>query len=170
MKTERKLSVDLMAECRRQLRGSKVVKHSDRFTTGVPDITVSWLGITAWLEDKYLRKGEKLKDIIGSDQLVFCHELSTTTMGKCAIVIYEEHPKRTTIWIPRRLGMSLYPKLILQVIPENTPVSPYEVHRSFLCDVNLNLDRDLKAHGAITTEGWRHDFTARLVFDWAKHA
>lgn len=178
MKKERSLSVDLMAELRRQHRGSKIFKHSDRFTRGVPDISISWLGGTYWLEDKFRRKGQTLKQIMQKrDQLVSCHELSTSTSGRCWYVIYDEYPKRTTIWIPRVLARHLMPRLVLDMGPHRSIIAavgeqiaqPMPSPQYVVGDGTLSLKSVILEHGAIWTEGWSHALVARLIYDWTKH-
>jgi hypothetical protein len=39
--------------------GAVVIRHEDKFTAGVPDLSVSWNGITSFVEVKYQRKGRK---------------------------------------------------------------------------------------------------------------
>lgn len=37
------------------LAGSIVLKHTDRFTQGIPDTSVTWARVTSWWEHKILR-------------------------------------------------------------------------------------------------------------------
>jgi len=43
------------------LPGCVVVRHEDKFTAGVPDLSVTWAGVTSWIEVKYERKGRLAK-------------------------------------------------------------------------------------------------------------
>lgn len=50
----RKLVQDLSSG----LNGSVVIKHTDSHTQGVPDISVTWAGITSWWEAKLIKKNK----------------------------------------------------------------------------------------------------------------
>lgn len=175
MINETTLTKSLMAELTRQLRGSKTIKHGGNFVSGIPDVSTSYLGDTFWLEDKYLRKGESFTKLFKGrqQQLVTCHELSTTTFGKCWIVLYEQSPERTSIWTPRRMAQKVYPKMVLAEpvtwSAANPDIYDVEFDRE-MHSPHINLARDMKAYGVIRTAGWRHDFVARLLFDWVKHS
>jgi len=167
--TETKLTKNLMTELGRQLRGAKVIKHGGNFVSGIPDVSVSWMGDTFWLEDKYLRRGESWPKLFKGrqQQLVTAHELSTTTFGKCWIVVYEEHPQRTSIWTPRRMAQKVYPKMILvEPVQLGQTDGIFDTSRY----ANANLALAMKSHGVIRTDGWDHSFVAQLIFDWVKHS
>jgi len=51
--TEATLTRALVKVLRAGLPGAVVIKHADRFTAGVPDLSVTWGGRTTWLEVKY---------------------------------------------------------------------------------------------------------------------
>jgi hypothetical protein len=53
--TEAQLSATLIAQMRVAFRNAVVIKHADRATIGIPDISCTWLGKVAWIETKYLR-------------------------------------------------------------------------------------------------------------------
>lgn len=95
-----------------RLRGSMVIKHADRSTKGIPDVSWSALGRTCWIENKYLRKGEYLKDILDQQQLVICHQLMTTT-NRCWVLIYGVDPARIEIWEPRALAHVAWPRVVV---------------------------------------------------------
>lgn len=50
---EATLSTALVKTLRTELPGSVVFKHSDKVTSGIPDITVTWNGRTTWIEVKF---------------------------------------------------------------------------------------------------------------------
>lgn len=109
--TERKFSVKVMKGIQGPFPGALVVKTADRATRGIPDIFASALEHTFWIENKYLRKGKRLKDIVKFDQLMFCHQLASTT-GKCWITIFEDNPVQTTVWLPRTLISLVFPSVL----------------------------------------------------------
>lgn len=39
------------------MRGAVVFRHEDTFTAGIPDLSVTWGGVTSWWEVKYARIG-----------------------------------------------------------------------------------------------------------------
>ena len=43
----------LVKAMRTTMPGAVVFRHEDRFTAGIPDISVTWAGITTWWEVKY---------------------------------------------------------------------------------------------------------------------
>jgi hypothetical protein len=158
MKNERKFSTALMQQMRRDLRGCTVFKTNDRSTTAVPDIVCAWQGPTCWVENKYLRRGKRLKDIIKHDQMIFCHELATATNGRCWIVVYQEEPKQVTIWQPRNLMALLFPALIL-----GEP--KFEPAWIDCLASGPSLHNVIKTVGAIRSEGWRHSLVTMLIRD-----
>lgn len=142
------------------LRGAVVLKHCDKATSAIPDVSISYLGPTAWIEMKYLRKGEKLKKIIDMDQLIMCNELATTTDGRCWIVVYEEHPRRTSIWIPQVMFRNFYPHLA--VGPWKT-IYTDAVDTAWTPEKPLGLLATIQACGAIRVPDWPYDVVAHLV-------
>ncbi len=52
MKLEAQLTRELILTIEKTLPGSVVFKHSDRITFGVPDVSVTWMGTTTWIEIK----------------------------------------------------------------------------------------------------------------------
>jgi hypothetical protein len=54
-KTEGELTPDLVKELK-SVTGSIVLKHADRFTFAIPDISCTHTGITRWIEVKYVRQ------------------------------------------------------------------------------------------------------------------
>ena len=45
---------------KKALPGCVVVRHEDKFSAGVPDMSVTWAGVTSWVEVKYQRTGRKV--------------------------------------------------------------------------------------------------------------
>ena len=152
---------EVMKRAPRIIRGAKVLKHCDKATSAIPDVSMSWAGFTAWIEMKYLRKRDTLKKIVDMDQLIMCNELATTTDGRCWIVVYEEDPRQMTIWTPQVLFNHLYPQLSVSgpwkayhrepVVSEWSPERP------------IGLAASVKACGAIRIPGWSYDVVAHLV-------
>jgi len=48
--TEATIQAALLPKIRAGLPGSVVTKHSERLVAGVPDVSVSWRGLTTWWE------------------------------------------------------------------------------------------------------------------------
>lgn len=153
---ENELSAKLMDRMRVDMRGAKIVKHNDRSTSGVPDISASWLGFTNWIEDKLWRPGRTLKSILKSDQLISCHEFAVTTHGRCWVVVYQVEPKQMVIWQPRCLLAQVFHKVILG---ENK--DPTHVH----APGEVNLAQVVKVMGAIRLDGWHHEYVTKLIAD-----
>lgn len=151
----------VMKRAKSILRGSVVLKHCDKATSAIPDISIAYLGPTAWIEMKYLRKGETIKRIIDMDQLILCNELATMTEGRCWIVVYEEDPHRITIWVPQVLFRNLYPHLSITGPWKNLHTEPIDTAWSNLKP--LGLAATIQACGAIRVPGWSYDVVAHLV-------
>ncbi len=45
----------LVAGLRRRVRPAEFIKHADRFTAGIPDLSVTYAGATSWWELKKMR-------------------------------------------------------------------------------------------------------------------
>jgi hypothetical protein len=56
---EATLKRDLVAAIRAAMPGAVIFRHEDRFTAGVPDLSVTWRGTTSWVEVKYSRRGRR---------------------------------------------------------------------------------------------------------------
>lgn len=158
--SETDITGKLMAQCRQDLHGSLVLKHADRSTSGIPDFTVSWAGPTFWVENKYIRKGKRLKDVVDTEQLILCHEIARSTAGRCWVTVYEQVPCRLTIWQPRVLMAELFPKMILQDHDIERPVTTDE-------RTTANLFNVINTIGGIRCNGWTHSFLTRLIRDAA---
>ena len=62
MKLEAQLTRELILTIKKTLPGSIVFKHSDRITFGIPDVSVTWMGTTTWIEVKRGRlSGRKIQ-------------------------------------------------------------------------------------------------------------
>ena len=85
----------LIAKIRSGLPGSVVFKHSDRLTIGIPDISVSWVGMTSWWELKVASPNIKARGV----QTKVIQDLARVT--ECHYVIFSDD--RTYIVIPREI-------------------------------------------------------------------
>jgi hypothetical protein len=47
----------VMTELKKRLPSLTFIKHCDRFTTGIPDLSISWARTTVWIEVKVIRYG-----------------------------------------------------------------------------------------------------------------
>lgn len=56
MTTESSITSEMMAALRQESRKAVILKHADRFTFAIPDISVTYKGVTQWLEVKYVRR------------------------------------------------------------------------------------------------------------------
>lgn len=157
MKNERKISVDLMNYLAPRLKHSLVLKHNDRSTGGIPDISVTWFGPTFWIENKHWKNGQTLKKINNTEQLIMCHQLSISSMGRCWISVYRDEPKELTIWQPRVLMARLWPRVILGELD----MEPATIEE----DSDSNVFNVLSATGAIRCSGWNHELQRRLIQD-----
>jgi hypothetical protein len=162
-KSERKHTAKMMLATRNLLRGAEVIKHADRFTKGVPDVTSSWMGATYWLEDKWLQAGQHYKDIIDVAQMMRCHSLATTTNGKCWYVVFEESPNRTSIWTPVTLARACGQFFPILSPKRGALLEPIEGVRVFNSTVGQH--RILQSSGMIHTAGYDYEFPARVIYE-----
>lgn len=92
---ESELKTKLMAAMEVAMPGVVVIRHEDKYTSGIPDISVSWNRQTIWLEVKHVTPRKPFKS--RSDQIVMCCKLAR--QGQCWYVIYHEK----TDWIKKTL-------------------------------------------------------------------
>jgi hypothetical protein len=128
MKVERSHTDALIRELKTSLPKSRMLKHSDRFTTGIPDLTCSWNHATSWLEIKRLKATEIIFDQLDQDQLLEGYKLQIACDR--AWVIAFQAPRiidktgHTWIYSPRflfthresRNGSLLHPERIDDVV------------------------------------------------------
>ena len=58
---EATLKRNLVKAIKSAMPGAVVFRHEDQFTAGIPDISVTWAGITTWWEVKYSPIGRSSK-------------------------------------------------------------------------------------------------------------
>lgn len=99
MKSESKLKHELCNLLKQALPGSVVFRHEDQFTAGIPDISVTWGGITVWIEVKLAKPSIKGREI----QLMTGVRLDGA--GNCIYVVYElrDNNKKTRILKPKEI-------------------------------------------------------------------
>lgn len=51
----------LVKAIKEKMPGAVVVRHEDQFTAGIPDISITWAGVTSWVEVKYSRAGRRAR-------------------------------------------------------------------------------------------------------------
>ena len=88
MKSEGELTRPLLKALETAMPGSVVTKHSDRFTFGIPDISIDWIN-TAWLEVK-ATEGDKIEyHRYWEKQLLDCRHRERAT-HRCWFVVYKQ--------------------------------------------------------------------------------
>lgn len=90
---EKSLTLSLVKATKERLRGCVVIKHADKATIGVPDLSVSWRGATWWVEVKYLRPTGPHADLekeLKPIQRAYLGELAAAT-GKALLAVYLGH-------------------------------------------------------------------------------
>lgn len=99
---ENVLTSDLVRHVKLVVPGAVVFKHTDAMTAGVPDISITYNGITLWLEGKVSRGGGKPEGTgvqLLTMQRLFNH-------GRAAYVVWwqRDSERRTYILTPRQFG------------------------------------------------------------------
>lgn len=97
---EANLKQSLVEALRQHLRGAVVIRHEDRFTSGIPDVSVTLLGLTSWWECKHACPSI---DSRGIQELT---ALRLAVAGYCRYLVWEEKKdvKRTMILHPNQLA------------------------------------------------------------------
>lgn len=88
MALESHYSGTLAKALRNALQGAVVIRHSDTFVAGIPDMSVTWAGQTYWLEVKVRRPGRSIssRDVQGESM----HRLFLASGGRAIWVVYDE--------------------------------------------------------------------------------
>ena len=81
--------------------GCVVFKHSDHFTTGIPDLSVTTRGHTTWFEVKVLKHGETFTKRVMQDRVQFFSVLLLGNAGRAFYLIRDG--KELWIFHPRFL-------------------------------------------------------------------
>jgi hypothetical protein len=162
MKNERSHVEASLTHMRNTLRGSVTIKHNDIGTKGVPDVQNCYLDRTSWMEFKHLKKGQRLQDKCEAQQLVFCHELGTVCGGRSWVIVYEDVPKQTTVWLPRALFAHLWPNV---AGPSTDGWQRLDRQPQSVDNDRVNLTGVLRTFGAFHLSGHRHDVAVRLIAD-----
>ena len=82
MKLEGELTQRLVKAIRKGLPNSVVFKHSDRVTYGIPDVSVTWLGSTTWLEMKRIA--------VSGAAIQHARMCQLATQGRAFYVVFQE--------------------------------------------------------------------------------
>lgn len=82
------LVLALVRKLAEKLPGAVVFKHADTMTAGIPDISVTWGGVTTWLEVKYANPRIEHQE---AQALIMAR---LRVIGRAYYVIYDE-PTRT---------------------------------------------------------------------------
>ena len=128
MATESTVTRSLLTYIRKNLPQAVVIKHSDQFTAGIPDFSISLNGITSWYEIKIVRRAvkriEKISDLrkrcISGPQAITMSRLSYEATA-FFIIFFN---KQMTIWHPNTIGSNQHSELEVRV-PFNTEFIPY---------------------------------------------
>lgn len=87
-------------------------KHSDNFTTGVPDVSWTGVGATWWLEAKLVRRGSTHWDEIASPdhavQFLNMRQLEAANGLRAVYVVWkalERGKVGLEVWLPSRLAL-----------------------------------------------------------------
>jgi len=101
------------------LPGSVVIKHADAFTSGVPDLSVTWKGKTSWLEIKYANPEIIERKI----QNLMMKRLSI--QGSAWYVIYDCVENRTVIVNPLHLETWRFNSIATAVVFNHVVVATF---------------------------------------------
>jgi hypothetical protein len=98
MKLETELTGKLGAMIKKVIPAAIFLKHSDGATAGVPDFSVTWLGLTSWHEVK-VADPEFMSQ--GVQELTCCR---LAIQGCCDYIIYNTDPRSVSIVAPNSLA------------------------------------------------------------------
>ena len=107
--TESELKDDLVRYLRYELKGAIIFRHEDKYTAGIPDMSITYRCVTIWMEIKYANPTIHQRGL----QTLTCVRLANQSLAW--IVIYEEKggAKKTIITHPRNVMQG--------TVAENTP-------------------------------------------------
>lgn len=148
--TERYVTERLMEQFK-QLPEWEVIKHADKFTSGIPDMSVSGNGRTSWLELKLLKRGELAVNAVEPAQRITCCRLERATGGRCWVIVYRASrwEDSTTIYRPSQLNVPEPPESLPHVQQSSTMI--------------FETTRRLWHEGVIRWAGHRHDLVRAMV-------
>lgn len=97
---KRKL-VDALKEA---MPGAVIFRHEDRFTAGIPDLSVTYADRTVWVEVKYSRPGKSAK-VSGAQRLILSRLMKH---GRMLLLTYDDRDgtqtgKVTNMDVPMRM-------------------------------------------------------------------
>ncbi|KKM23577.1 hypothetical protein LCGC14_1613800 [marine sediment metagenome] len=88
------LTTDLVKACKKSMTGAVIIKHADRSSYGIPDLSITWQKATTWWEVKFFNN----KPFNSPEQQeIMCQKLST--QGHCHYVIYKQQYAMRSILI-----------------------------------------------------------------------
>lgn len=119
MLSERRLTDALLPALQGEMPQAVILKHADRFRSGVPDISVDFV-TTGWLEVKATEREESLETMKGI-QLLTARKIYNVT-HRCWFVVYKEFKtprevagflttKEVAVYTPRQVSIEGYLKL-----------------------------------------------------------
>lgn len=97
--TESSLTRQLIAVIEQQMSGAVVLKHADRYTSGIPDMSVTWRGVTTWWECKHAKprfKSQGLQELIAARLAMHSAGCRYIIFG--ATRTYLVHPDQLHTW------------------------------------------------------------------------
>lgn len=154
MNNERSLTDRLMETLEAGLPKSRVIKHSDRFTSGIPDVSCSWRHATSWLEIKRLKPTEIVFDQLDPDQLVECFKLQRAC-DRAWVIAYQQ-PRRGSNDDGATLIYS--PKFLMQHKDSRNGLLLHPDH------VDTDVDvRKLWEQGVLHFRGYNHESVMTLI-------
>ena len=126
--TEAILTAALMIECEKVMPFARMLKHSDRSTSGVPDFTCTWHGPTTWWEVKFY-DNRMFKS--PPQQEIICAQL--TEQGSCHYIIYQLHGKDKSVTIVHPTNLKIWRK------SERIPGYDHNTIAWFIKNLHVNL-------------------------------
>jgi len=95
--TEASVTQDLLAVLRPRFGNLRVVKTSERFTKGIPDIYIA--SPHTWLEIKLLKKGDSLGSCSDALQRHTMLDYFEATERRAWYVVYDARQPKRCVWI-----------------------------------------------------------------------
>lgn len=142
MSEEAKVLAKVVKELKRRLPGAVIFKHSDIRTAGIPDLSVSFGGHTAWVEGKYLRDetASTVKKAFGALQLATAVLLNL--QSEVVYLVAYEGGRRAALIKPTDVREVLLRKGGLPLLLEKSFVrgSTDEVIDAMACMISAGLD------------------------------
>jgi len=151
---ERAFTTAAHRELHRVLTGPvEITKHSDRFTSDIPDSSIGWNGNTTWVEFKRLQPAGTIWDEIRIGQVIKLIALERSCRHAWAVAYRLQNSKHAAETLIYR------PSALLNATGQELTPQPHLVHPDHFIDISNTL----RVHGVCAFKGHNHRALCSLL-------